>query len=57
MRIKINATKLEAEVLDRNDRRVVYVKYEDYDADLDVVALVEELKHYVKDAEEFKLML
>lgn len=57
MRIKINATKFEAEVLDRNDRRIAYVKYEDYDADLDAVAFIEEIKRYVKDAEEFKSML
>lgn len=44
MRIKINVTAYEAEVLDRKGERVYYVKGENYRAELDAVAALDELK-------------
>lgn len=44
MRIKINVTAYEAEVLDRNGERVYYAKGENYRAELNATAALDELK-------------
>lgn len=44
MRIKINTSKFEAEVLDRNDKSIAHIKYENYEFDGDTVRLIDEIK-------------
>lgn len=43
MRIKINVTSYEAEVLDRKGERVYYVKGDHFELDADVKAIVKEI--------------
>ncbi len=49
MRIKINVTAYEAEVLDRKGERVYYIKGENYELDLDAVRGIEEFKRLIDD--------
>ena len=49
MRIKVNASKFEVEVLDRNDKSVAHIKYENYEFDGDTVRLIEELKATIQE--------
>lgn len=49
MRIKFNVTAYEMEVLDRNDKRIYYVKGDNYECDLDLPRALEEIKRLVDD--------
>lgn len=49
MRIKINCSAFEVEVLDRDDKRIYHVECEKYALDLDAVRGIEEFKRLIDD--------